>query len=162
MIQRFLLHRLKKTMTWSMPAVEMSRHCNIIWEWGIKVISLKNCSCLRPLSDWMLTFISGKLFLTRSFWFWWCIGVAFWYLRMPLHWDSSPEHTLEVTLPALLHVLWFADREAVKWKLKPFAWNWIRGCTAGADLVPSSCWLVWAPRNQARTTQVKQHRIDDW
>lgn len=57
----------------------------------------------------MLTFISGKLFLTRNFWFWWCIGVAVWYLRMP--YVSIPaQSTLWRWLCQPFSVLWFADR----------------------------------------------------
>lgn len=107
----------------------------------------------------MLTFISGKLFLTRGFWFWWGIGVAVWYLRMPLHWHSSSEHTLEVTLPAMLRVLWFAARAAVKWELNTFCLELLRGCTAGGDL---GLWSMAPGWNNSSEATRNRWFVDIW
>lgn len=60
-----------------MAAVEMSRCCNIIWEWGIKVISLKNCS----LSQ-------GTVWLNAGIYFWWTLFDP-WVLVLVGCWGSS-------------------------------------------------------------------------
>lgn len=60
-----------------MAAVEMSRRCNIIWEWGIKVISLKNCS----LSQ-------GTVRLNADIYFWWTLFDP-WVLVLVGCWGSG-------------------------------------------------------------------------